>query len=323
MSESNTISKMKSMFGPSALNNAVKENGGTISPIISNANDTTVVVEAPKKKRGRPPKKKTDESTTTTQTVVDVPFCETSEPYNHTYDETNYLLRESIGQINNLTGVVQHEIENIQKSKTLKGKYKYISELCSTAGTLASTKVAVIREMNSTITNCHKLEMQREKDIKNSAAAIAANQNDDKYMADLYNAYINTPVNTPNPLLAHHAGNTINNSAIMMSGTNLMGDSSEDQNYQEYLKNLTPEQNRMLLENNPNIETVVVYDPSTGSKSFDVIDITTGIPVANYPRPDSIMLEDTVIDFSTGIATNNNIGKNWKVVTCGDPINKY
>lgn len=58
MSENNTIAKMKSMFGPSALNDAVKENGGTISPIISNANDTTVVVEAPRKKRGRPPKRR-------------------------------------------------------------------------------------------------------------------------------------------------------------------------------------------------------------------------------------------------------------------------
>ncbi len=81
---------------------------------------------------------------------------------------------------------------------------------------------------------------------------------------------------------------------------------------------MTPEQNRMLMDGNPNIETVVVYDPSTGSKAFDVIDTSTGSPVANYPRPDPIMLDDTTIDFASGIASNTNIGQNWKVVTLGN-----
>ena len=70
------------------------------------------------------------------------------------------MLRESIGQINILSNDVQSEIDNIRKSKTLKGKYKYISDLCATASTLVSTKISAIREMNSSTTNCHKLEMQ-------------------------------------------------------------------------------------------------------------------------------------------------------------------
>ena len=68
---------------------------------------------------------------------------------------------------------------------------------------------------------------------------------------------------------------------------------------------------------------VVVYDPNTGAKSFYVIDITTGIPVQNYPRPDAMLLDDTTIDFSSGIASNTNLGQNWKVVTLGDPISNY
>lgn len=274
------------------------------------------ILEPEKKKRGRP--KKSEGAVSNSQNSF-VPLCQSSDPYEDSYNETNHMLRESIGQINVLSNDVQSEIENIRKSKTLKGKYKYISDLCATASTLVSTKISAIREMNSTTTNCHKLEIQRLKDVK---AAQQNQQDDDKYLADLYNAYINTPIGN-NPLLAMNSGNTVNNQSIITGGTPLIGDMNEDQSYQNYLNTLTPEQNRMLLDGNPNIETVVVYDPSTGGKSFDVIDITTGTPVANYPRPDSLILDDTVIDFASGIASNTNIGQNWKVVTLGDPIGNY
>ena len=283
------------------------------------------IIEPEKRKRGRPRKNPID-NTPTTQTQsneqVFVPLCQSNDPYEDSYAETNHMLRESIGQINVLSNDVQSEIENIRKSKTLKGKYKYISDLCATASTLVSTKISAIREMNATTTNCHKLEIQRLKDVK--AAQQQAQQDDDKYMADLYNAYINTPINAGgNPLLAMNASNTINNQAVITAGTPVMGDLNEEQEYQNFINNITPEQNRMLLDGNPNIETVVVYDPNTGAKSFDVIDVTTGIPVQNYPRPDAMLLDDTTIDFSSGIASNTNLGQNWKVVTLGDPISNY
>lgn len=284
------------------------------------------VVEPEKRKRGRPRKNPIDNTSSNTQTQsneqIFVPLCQSNEPYEDSYAETNHMLRESIGQINVLSNDVQTEIENIRKSKTLKGKYKYISDLCATASTLVSTKISAIREMNASTTNCHKLEIQRLKDVK--AAQQQAQQDDDKYMADLYNAYINTPINAGgNPLLAMNASNTINNQAVITAGTPVMGDLNEEQEYQNFINNITPEQNRMLLDGNPNIETVVVYDPNTGAKSFDVIDITTGIPVQNYPRPDAMLLDDTTIDFSSGIASNTNLGQNWKVVTLGDPISNY
>ena len=283
------------------------------------------IIEPEKRKRGRPRKNPID-NTPATQTQsneqVFVPLCQSNDPYEDSYAETNHMLRESIGQINVLSNDVQSEIENIRKSKTLKGKYKYISDLCATASTLVSTKISAIREMNATTTNCHKLEIQRLKDVK--AAQQQAQQDDDKYMADLYNAYINTPINAGgNPLLAMNASNTINNQAVITGGTPVMGGLNEEQEYQNFINNITPEQNRMLLDGNPNIETVVVYDPNTGAKSFDVIDITTGIPVQNYPRPDAMLLDDTTIDFSSGIASNTNLGQNWKVVTLGDPISNY
>ena len=284
--------------------------------------------DPPKRKRGRPKKSEQQKQEIVLSEngnsveVIDnnVPLCESNLPYNNTYGETNYMLRESIGQINMISAAVQSEIENLKNSKTIKGKYKYMADLCSTASNLVSTKLSAVKEINNTITTCHKLEMQRLKDIKNLQSQ---QQDDDKYMADLYNAYINTPINQGQAasFLNMNAANTINNQVMMGQATPLYGNS--DDGYNDYLNNMTPEQNRMLLDGNPNIETVVVYDPNTGAKSFDVIDTSTGNPVPNFPRPVESLLDDTIIDFHSGIASNSNIGMNWKVVALSDPLSKF
>ena len=283
-----------------------------------------IVEDPPKRKRGRPKKEATNQeivvsdSTGTGNNVL--PLCQSNEPYEDSYIETNNMLRHSITQIDILANDVKSEIDNVKKSKTLKGKYKYISDLCATASNLVSTKISAIKEINSATTKCHELEIRRQKDIK---SAITNQQDDDKYISDLYNAYINTPVNAgQSPFLNYTSANTTNNMGILMNGQNIIT-GNEEQNYQAYLNNMTPEQNRMLIGDNPNIETVVVYDPNTGDKAFDVIDTRTGTPVTNYPRPDAILLDDTVIDFQSGIASNSNLGQNWKVVVLGDYINQY
>lgn len=282
--------------------------------------------DPPKRKRGRPKKSEQQKQeivlsdNNSVEVLDNVPLCESNLPYNNTYGETNYMLRESIGQINMISAAVQSEIENLKNSKTIKGKYKYMADLCSTASNLVSTKLSAVKEINNTITTCHKLEMQRLKDIKNLQSQ---QQDDDKYMADLYNAYINTPISQGQAasFLNMNAANTINNQAMMGQATPLYGNS--DDGYNDYLNNMTPEQNRMLLDGNPNIETVVVYDPNTGAKAFDVIDTSTGNPVPNFPRPVESLLDDTIIDFHSGIASNSNIGMNWKVVALTDPLNKF
>ena len=289
------------------------------STTVQIPDDKVQVIEEPKKKRGRPRK---SEQQPKEEVVDQLPYCQSSQPYEDSYNETNNMLRGSIMQIDMLSNDVQAEIESIRKSKTIKGKYKYISDLCATASSLVATKISAIREMNASTTNSHKLEIQRIKDIRN---AQSNQQDDDKFIADMYNAYINTPISNgqQNPMLAVNAGNTINNMPMMNNGVSLVSNDgqSEDQRFTEFMNNLTPEQNRMLLDGNPNIETVVVYDPNTGDKMFDVIDTSTGMPVPNYPRPDVGLLDDTMIDFGSGIASNSNIGQNWKVVE--DAINHF
>ena len=285
-----------------------------------------VPTEPPKRKRGRPRKseQESNDSTIVVQkgstTSSGLPLCQTNDPYEDTYEETNDMLRVSIAQLDILAGDVKGEIDSIRGSRTLKGKYKYISDLCATASSLVSSKISAIKEINAVKTKCHELEIRRIKDIKSAAAN---QQDDDKYIADLYNAYINTPIGAAqHPALQYTSANVAGNMGALMTGMNA-APVNEDQNFNNYMQNLTPEQNRMILGDNPNIETVVVYDPNTGDKMFDVIDSTTGTPVTNYPRPDRSLLDDTSIDFATGIASNTNIGQSWKVVVLGDMINRF
>jgi len=289
-----------------------------IVPVVENP-----IAEPPKKKRGRPKKSEQNGEVTVVQANNNssgLPLCQTNEPYEDTYEETNNMLKVSIAQLDILAGDVKGEIDHIRGSKTLKGKYKYISDLCATASSLVSSKISAIKEINSVKTKCHELEIRRIKDIKSAAAN---QQDDDKYIADLYNAYINTPIGAAqHPALQYTSSNVAGNMGALMSGMNAVP-ANEEQNFNNFMSNLTPEQNRMILGDNPNIETVVVYDPNTGDKMFDVIDTSTGMPVPNYPRPDRGLLDDTSIDFGTGIASNTNIGQSWKVVVIGDQINRF
>ena len=315
---------MKSFLDMSVLAKGAKipEDDNAIVPVVEN---NIVIEDPPKRKRGRPRKSEQQSSDVTVVqnggTQYGLPLCQTNEPYEETYEETNDMLRLSIAQLDILAGDVKSELDSIRRSKTLKGKYKYISDLCSTASSLVSSKISAIKEINATKTKCHELEIRRIKDIKSAAAN---QQDDDKYIADLYNAYINTPIGAAqHPALQYTSTNVAGNMPALMSGMSLAGNTSEEQNFNNYMSNLTPEQNRMILGDSNTIETVIVYDPNTGDKSFDVIDINTGSPVSNYPRPDRGLLDDTSIDFNTGIATNTNIGQSWKVVVLGDMINRF
>ena len=312
-------------------NNNTGDTNNTLSPsIIPMAQNVTTEenTDPPKRKRGRPRKSEQQQENNTTEILPStghssnntVSMCQTAEPYIDTFNETKYMRKCSISQLDVLTDDVKNELDTIRNSKTLKGKYKYISDLCSTASALVSSKISAIKEINAVTHNCHKLELQRVKDMKVSELN---KQDDDKYITDLYNAYINTPVGgAPNPALQYTSANVAGNINALMNGVNTVN-VNEEQNFQNYMNNLSPEQNRMILGDNPNIETVVVYDPNTGEKSFEVIDTNTGLSVPNYPRPNSTLLDDTSVDTSTGIASNTNIGQSWKVVVLGDTLNKF
>ena len=313
----------------SILNLQILSKGATIPDDNNQQPTQEVITDPPKRKRGRPRKDEQQQSEKAEIVTISpnqmqttsngLPLCQTNQPYETTYAETNDMLKFAVMQLDTLTADVKQEIDQVRASKTLKGKHRYMSDLCATASSLISSKLTAIREMNATTTKCHELEIRRLKEVKSAAAQ----QDDDKYIADLYNAYINTPIGgAQHPALQFTSSNVAGNMPALMNGMSTSAN-NEEANFNNFMNNLTPEQNRMINGDNPNIETVVVYDPNTGDKMFDVINMATGQPVPNYPRPDRGLLDDTVIDFNTGIAVNSNIGQNWKVVVLGDMINHF
>lgn len=267
------------------------------------------------KKRGRPAtktKKMNDgsEIILADQEDSNLHIFQSNEPYINSYGETNDMLKTSVAQIDVLQVDIKSELDQIRASKTLKKKFDYISMLSTTMASLIGTKVTAIREMNKTITDSHNLDIKRIKDLKMSENQ----QDDDKHIMDMYNAFISTPVGNYNPLTGLTPAEMNSASGIVMANTVSGGG---DIGYNNYMNTLSPEQNMMLLEGNPDIRTVVVYNPSTGDRYFDVMNLKTGESIPNTPKPDRMFLEDTNIDVSKGIAYNANIDTSYTLITLG------
>lgn len=237
-----------------------------------------------------------------------------NEPYLETYIETNTMLRNSIVQIDSLQNDIKTELDFIKNSKTLKKKYDYISEMVGTASSLVGTKITAIREMNKVITDSHNLEMKRIKELKINEDAVDDNQK----IMDMYSAFVTTPVGAysgPNTFSAMPSIMEMT-SGVTSDGRPLasIGIGAEDP-YNKFVTNVTPTQNMMLLESNPNVQTVVMYDQATSNKWFDVINLQTGESVPNTEKPDQVFLQNLTIDLRNGIARDPKLDRAYKVVT--------
>ena len=262
-------------------------------------------------KRGRPPKKKHVDMNIEDSTSTNLNSAQSNVPYTESYNESNMLLRGTIYQIDSLNSDIQSELTAIKASKTLKKKFDYIAALAGTSGTLLGTKITAIREMNKVITDCHNLEIKKIKDLK-----IENAQNDDKYIMDMYNAIITAPpqmMPSMAPSIMDATINPMHTGFVTTDIGSIGGGAVTDPGFQNYLNTMTPEQNRMRYENNPNIKTIVRYDPNSGMRRFDVVDTATGAPIPNMPLPPDVILEDLVINTRTGIARNSNTNMDFPI----------
>ena len=238
-----------------------------------------------------------------------------SDSYADSYAETNMMLKGTIGQIDILNRDLSDQLNLIKSSKTLKKKYEYISELANTSSSLLSTKITAIRELNNATTNSHKLDLQRMKELK----LTKEDQNDDKRIMDMYNAFINTPVGTYNPIFAPTPIEA--NTAGGLDGIVRVDMGNDDAGFNNYMNNMSPEQRAMLTEKQ-NIKTCVVFDPDTGARYFDNINMDTGESVPGLPIPSQNILDECNININTGIARNSNLSLNYplKIVRSGPDL---
>ena len=277
----------------------------------------SVAVEEKKRKPRQP--KVTEAVVIDGQMQNPVPGANVAETnYANTYAEATNLLKGAIIQSDTLSNEIKEDIDAIRASKTIKNKYTYITNLTASASSLINTKIQAIKEINSTTTQIHNLELNRLKALKPEEK----DGNDDMKMMDIYSAFVNAPIGSyapPSPSIQDIMVG-VNGANPAVSGVEMVPQGGS------FTQNLTPEENRMRLESNPNIQVVVRYNQSTGMRSFDVIDRSTGAVVPNYPRPDNFLLEDTTIDVHAGIARNRNINAVWPLLIDGSnsmPINEY
>lgn len=293
-----------------------------------------VVKEEPKKKRG-PGRKPTQPQTAmipmgnsyTDIVTEDKESLKRKKDSFETRIEKGYypqvsLIAGVLAQTEKLYQTVEDQLQFFRDNKSAGGKTRNMAmaELQNTQVSLINTKLAAIREMNSVRNKINDLNMKHDQMMKDTGE-----ENSDKAVMDSYYALINAPryglptfaqplhpssINTGVNL----QGNIVASSPIV---TAVQGEVQPVVQQPMPIQNLNPVQQRMVLEKNPNIKTVVVYDQSTGNKWFDVVDVTTGNSVPDVAKPAQFLLDDMIPDFRNGIATNSNANMSFPLVLQG------
>ena len=291
--------------------------GGTLSvPRGTRTTTFPVVVEAEepaKKKKGRPRKADKEENVIAQQVdnanaVPPNTIMNNSDAIIDRYGETTGMLRVAIAQMDQLAGEMKQDLDYVRAAKgtaiTTKVKYDAITGIGSTIGQLIRGKIDAIKEINKSITDSNNMEIKRFKEIGDRDKE----KNSDERIMELYNAYISMPVGTYQPPFPKPVDATTGYqySVPMYPPQQPAGFIGPPQ--------VTPEMNRMLVENNPNINTVVVRDPVNGTYGFDVIDKSTGSSVQNYPRPSNMVLEGLTFSPNGNTAVNKDLNLEFDVI---------
>lgn len=273
-----------------------------ISGLVGNKQSTYEVkpTEEETAKKSRPRK---TESVNMTKSKKD-------ESYYDRYSKTNALLDQTIYEIDDLNSAVKQELKAITASKTIKKKYEYISELAGTSGSLLSTKVTAIRELNKSITDSANLEIKMARENKE------AEETDDKRIMDMYNAFINTPIGSyAAPVAPSNVDMVLGNGGIAITPMTPTGDvQTDDLGFNQYMNNLSAEDRKIQLEGQ-NIKTVVVFDPETGQRYFDNFNLDTNEPVPGLPIPEAQFLDELNLNMRTGVARNSNLNITYPIIT--------
>ena len=270
--------------------------------------------DPPKRKRGRPRKSDQEKHEIYKgKSDRELSMMESKTPYISTYEGTTKQLRDTINGIDMLAAQIQSDLQAVRASRTLKKKYDYVCELSSTIGSLVSNRISAIKEINNTITNAHKLDMSRSKTVKE----LTDGANDDKAVMDMYNAFVNAPMGNVNALppgfnVPAHILNGAGGIPVTQQGF------TEDQMYESFVNNPSPEMSAIAMERNPNIKIVVVYNQETQDKYYDVVDVTTGQSVPEIERPSEKLLTHMDINIREGIARNLDANLMYDLVLVGN-----
>ena len=239
----------------------------------------------------------------------------------YSYNETNALLHETLRQIDAVNGELVQEFNAVRHNRTLKNKYGVLTGLSENIGAMIGNRISTIKEINNCITKANDMDYKKRKDIE----AAQATMNDDKYISDIYQAFMQNPQNSAPQYQMPMIDPAIMGSGIVRANMtpdmiNNPGQPIMDAGYLNYVANMTPEQNMMRYENNPDVKQVVVYDAQSGAKFFQIMNVRTGEVIPNVPVYDQMFMEDTTLDLKTRIAKNLNLNETFPIIVLNDNI---
>ena len=287
-------------------------------PIITDKGDTALKVKTKKKKSSDSGDDK-DNAVVNSKEIVE------STVYGDVYNNTNNMAYGIINQADEILANAKNEFDYIRTRQNMKGKYMYMTNMISSMSSLMATKLQAIKEINTNITKSNEMEYRRFKDNR-----ALLQTDDNKMIMDAYSAFINTPVGANST----YSQPTTKELTMAVTGmipadrvandTSVVALTTSDPGLTSYLNNITPEENRMLNEGNPDIEEVIIYDQESGMKYFKWINLKTNQPVPNMPESSDILIEDYVIDPRTRTAKNTNLRDVKKVIYVNeDKFNNY
>ena len=280
--------------------------------------DDQIIPES--RRRGRPPKKDLPATQSSSSIVrpekkptAVVSGTVENVPTSYTYMETTAMLHGTLSQIDAVSNELMGEFEMVRANRAMKNKYGVLNGLSENIGALISNKIAAIKEINNSISKSNDLDYKRYKDNKDALN----NQNDDKYISDLYTGFLNNggvnniPNNIPTMNSSMYGSSGIVRADI--GGTQNLG----NMQYTNYIANISPEERLMLLEGNNNIRQAIVYDPNTGNRAFqyfDFSDPSNPVPQPGLPCYSDILLDEFNIDLANRKARSTNLKETMDVV---------
>ena len=311
-----------------------REFGLNAESMVDDGNDAGLVNIGPEPKKKRAPGRPSQNNMYTDIVTDDANTAKKKKDSYESKIEKGYapqvgLLGGALTQANEMYGLIDEELKKYRERQGYGGKSRNIamSNLMNTQVGLINTRITAIRELTSIRNKINDLVAKHDQLMKDSG-----DENSDRVIMDAYRgmlnaAYYNMP-NMQSPLHPTTLNTGKNLSGQVVPTSNIGGGApiiTDDTSMPSMSvapmmsQNgaLDPVHNRMILEKNPAIKTVVVYDQSSGNKYFDVVDVNTGQSIPNVQRPGNFLLDDMRVDTRTGLATNSNANMSYPLVIIG------
>lgn len=266
-------------------------------------------------------------------------------PTINTYFETASMIKQSMDQIDTVMIDIKKELDDVRRSRTLKSKYNVMVGLAGNLSDLMNARISAIKELNNCISKSNDMDYKRQKDRKE--AMMGAGGGDELAVMNLYKSMVSDPgvvlgqagQKIPDYMIkqmqqqmnggvtngmANVSGIVRGTESTPINNNNMPFDPTQDQGYINYMANMPPAMNALLMEQNPDIKEVVVFDASTGAKWFQVMNTKTNQVIPNMQVTDQMFMEDTTLNIKNRTAQNINLGKVYPLVVINDNVtSKY